>query len=113
MTTELEPWTSGADVVCGAFPLHLEREHEWWNGKRRRVRLTGKDHILKRSLQLQNTFLSEHSIMSHPPEQTPVCPLTPDLDEDLQVLQVTSGPLVKGLQQLQPGAGGADVHPQL
>lgn len=31
------------------------------------------------------------------------------LDEDLHVLQVAAAPLVKGLQQLQPVAGRADV----
>lgn len=82
VTAELQPGSSGADVICGAFALHLH------TGKR--TCSNGAGEKLPRAGGFQRA----------------------DLNENLHVLQVTPTPLVKGLQQLQTVALRADVHLQ-
>ena len=89
VAAELQPRSSSTDVICGAFALHLQ--------KQKKLELFHPQHKLLQ--ECLNTNYQHGQPFDGP-----------DLDEDLQVLQIIPTPLVKGLQQLETVALWADVH---
>ena len=89
VATELQPRSSSTDVICGAFALHLQKQEKL-------------EHFHP-----QHKLLRERLNTNYQRGQ----PFDgPDLNEDLQVLQIIPTPLVKRLQQLETVALWADVH---